>query len=39
MTITVPWAYCEAAIGIGLCFAVGAVIGVVRVLVEMRSER
>lgn len=39
MTITVPWAYIECARNLGLCFAVGAVIGVVRVLVEMRSER
>jgi hypothetical protein len=39
MTVTIPWAAVEAAIGIGICVAVGAALGVVRVLWQMEGER
>jgi len=38
MTVEIPWVYCEAAIGIGLCVAVGAVLGLVGTTLRIVME-
>jgi hypothetical protein len=38
MTVEIPWVYVEAAIGLAVCVAAGAVLGVVGTLLRMVVE-